>query len=216
MHDAAQDTSEPPHTLQAVAAGVQACRRCELWRDATQGVRGEGPKAAKIMFVGEQPGDLEDLSGRPFVGPAGALFDRALADAGLARDTCYVTNAVKHFKHEMRGKRRLHKTPNNSEVQACRWWLDSERRLIRPNVIVTLGATAAKAVLGRPVSVLRERGLVDSPKSTDQVFITVHPSYLLRIPREDARRSAYASFVDDLKAAKALAALHRRGIRAPL
>ena len=158
------------------------------------------------MLVGEQPGDQEDLAGRPFVGPAGALLNKALAEAGAPRGQVYITNAVKHFKHEQRGKRRMHKTPNTGEVKACHWWLDHERSLLKPRVVVALGATAARAVLGRPVSVTRERGdagvLVDGTRA----FVTVHPSYLLRIPEAAAKAAAYRDFVADLKAAWTLAA----------
>ena len=199
------DTGVAPESLAEIAAAVQVCRRCELWRDATQGVPGEGAPHARLMFVGEQPGDQEDLAGHPFVGPAGQLFDRALAEAGAVRAETYVTNAVKHFKHEPRGKRRLHKTPNAGEVQACRWWLDNERRLVRPKVIVALGSTAAQAVLGRPVSVLKERGPAGALAGGAKAFLTVHPSYLLRIPDAEAKQAAYAEFVRDLKAAWALA-----------
>jgi len=157
------------------------------------------------MLVGEQPGDLEDLAGNPFVGPAGATLNKALAEAGAPREDFYVTNAVKHFKHEMRGKRRLHKTPNAGEVQACRWWLDSERRLVRPKVIVALGATVAGAVLGKTVSVLKSRGHAWPLAHGATGFVTVHPSYLLRIPDADAKTAAYDDFVRDLKMAYATA-----------
>ncbi|HEX8661097.1 MAG TPA: UdgX family uracil-DNA binding protein, partial [Brevundimonas sp.] len=147
-----------PSTLEVLGQAVQACRRCPLWRDATQGVCGEGPRRARLMIVGEQPGDQEDLAGRPFVGPAGGVLDTALAEAGIDREDVFVTNAVKHFKHEPRGKRRIHKTPLVSEVSACRWWLNAERRLVKPKVILTLGATAALGVLNRKVAVTKERG----------------------------------------------------------
>jgi DNA polymerase len=199
------DPDATPQTLADLAKAVRACRRCELWRDATQGVPGEGPAQARLMLVGEQPGDREDLAGHAFVGPAGAMLNRALAEAGAPRGDVYVTNAVKHFRHEPRGKRRLHKTPNAGEVVACRWWLDNERRLVRPRVIVTLGATAAKAVLGRPVSVIKERGEASVLDGGERAFITVHPSYLLRLPDEAAKAAAYADFVRDLRAAYALA-----------
>jgi uracil-DNA glycosylase len=194
-----------PHSLADIAAGVQSCRRCDLWRDATQGVAGEGPPRARLMLVGEQPGDQEDLAGRPFVGPAGALLDDALQAAGAPREKLYVTNAVKHFKHEQRGKRRLHKTPNAGEARACRWWLDGERALVRPKVIVALGASAARAVLGRTVSVMKERRPAGTLANGAKVFVTVHPSYLLRIPDKAAKQAAYELFVGDLKAAFALA-----------
>ncbi|MHB8284855.1 MAG: UdgX family uracil-DNA binding protein, partial [Caulobacteraceae bacterium] len=192
-------------SLEDVAAGLQACRRCELWRDATQAVAGEGPRAAAIMFVGEQPGDTEDLSGQPFIGPAGQLLDRALAEAGVLRGACYVTNAVKHFKWEPRGKRRLHKSPVAGEIKACRWWLDAERALVQPKVIVTLGATAATAVFGRAVSVTKERGAAGDLGNGAVGFITVHPSYLLRLPDAATKAAEYARFVHDLAGAAALA-----------
>jgi DNA polymerase len=194
-------SEDAPKSLAAVADGVEACRRCDLWRGATQGVPGEGPARAAIMIVGEQPGDLEDLRGKPFVGPAGEMLDRAMAEAGLDREACYVTNAVKHFKHEMRGKRRLHKTPNAGEVSACRWWLDSERRLVKPRLIVAMGATAARAVFGRPVSVLKERGQRLALDDGGQAMVTVHPSYLLRLPDEASKKAAFADFVADLASA---------------
>ena len=193
-----------PRSLAEIAAAIQTCRRCDLWRGATQGVPGEGPAHAPMMLVGEQPGDQEDLAGKPFVGPAGAMLDRALADAGVARGEAYVTNAVKHFKHEMRGKRRLHKTPDRGEVTACRWWLDNERRLVRPRVIVALGGTAALSVFGKTMPVMKSRGQALQLDDQAQGFITVHPSYLLRIPDEAAKAEAYAAFVADLKAARAL------------
>jgi DNA polymerase len=195
-----------PASLDAVAAGVAACRRCPLWRDATQGVPGEGPAPARLMLVGEQPGDQEDLAGHPFVGPAGALLDKALAEAGAPREHLYVTNAVKHFKYELRGKRRLHKSPNAGEAAACRWWLDSERRLVAPKVIVALGATAAQAVLGRSVSVLKDRGAAGVLDDGATGFVTIHPAYLLRLPDAAIRAQAYAAFVEDLREAYGLAA----------
>ncbi len=157
------------------------------------------------MLVGEQPGDQEDLAGRPFVGPAGRMLDKALAEVGVPRDEAYVTNAVKHFKHEQRGKRRLHKTPNAGEVQACQWWLGHERRLVRPKVIVALGATAARAVLGRPVAVMKARGEAGALDDGALGFVTVHPSMLLRIPGDAARTAAYGDFVRDLERAWVLA-----------
>lgn len=188
-----------PDSLTEIARGVQACRRCPLYRDATQGVCGEGPKSARLMIVGEQPGDQEDLAGRPFVGPAGQVLDAALAEAGIDRSDVYVTNAVKHFKHEPRGKRRLHKTPNAGEVQACSWWLDAERRLIRPKVVVALGATAGLAVLGRKPAVIKERGRLIELADDSVAVLTVHPSYLLRLPDAAAKAEARAHFIDDLR-----------------
>jgi DNA polymerase len=195
-----------PKSLEEIAAGVQMCRRCDLYRDATQAVPGEGPAQARLMFVGEQPGDQEDLAGRPFVGPAGQMFDKALAEAGVPRDQTYVTNAVKHFKHELRGKRRIHKTPTSGEVTACRWWLDAERRIVRPRVIVALGATAALSVFGKPVAVTKSRQQALQLPDQGQCVVTFPPSYLLRLPDAAAKAAAYAQFVDDLKFAWKLTA----------
>ena len=193
-------------SLAEVAAGVQVCRRCDLWRDATQGVPGKGPGRARLMFVGEQPGDMEDLAGAPFVGPAGQLFDRALGEAGVPREETYVTNSVKHFKHELRGKRRIHAKPNTTEITACNWWVQNERRIVQPKVVVALGATASQAVLRKGLSVLRNRGPVGPLADGATGFLTVHPSYLLRLPDEDAKRREFDLFVRDLAAAHALAA----------
>jgi DNA polymerase len=180
---------------------IDACRRCDLYRDATQGVPGEGPAHAKLLLVGEQPGDQEDLAGKPFVGPAGGVLDRALAEAGVPRAETFVTNAVKHFKHELRGKRRLHKTPGSGEVAACRWWLDEERRLLRPRLILAMGGTAALSVFGKPIPIGKNRGTVFQLPDQAQAMITVHPSYLLRMPDPAAKKAAYAAFVEDLAAA---------------
>jgi DNA polymerase len=193
-----------PSTLKQLDAAVQACRRCPLWRDATQGVCGEGPKRAKLMIVGEQPGDQEDLAGHPFVGPAGRVLDAALEEARLDREDVFVTNAVKRFKHEPRGKRRLHKTPTAGEVSACRWWLDAERRLIRPRVIVAMRGTAALGVLGRKVAVTKERGHGLDLQDGAKAVLTVHPSYLLRIPDAAAKAAERGRFVADLERARAL------------
>jgi uracil-DNA glycosylase family protein len=171
------------------------------------GRAGRGPAKARLMFVGEQPGDQEDLAGRPFVGPAGQVFDKALAEAGVARDRTYVTNAVKHFKHELRGKRRIHKTPDRGEVTACRWWLDAERRLVKPRVIVMLGATAALGVIGKPTPIGANRGKALQLADHAQGVVTYHPSFLLRLPDEDAKARAYAEFVEDLRMAGELAGL---------
>ncbi len=194
-----------PSSLDAIAAGVDACRRCPLWQDATQGVAGEGPAGARLMVVGEQPGDQEDLAGRPFVGPAGQVFDRALAAAGVPRNEAYVTNAVKHFKHQLRGKRRLHKTPETAEIEACRWWLDAERRLVRPRVIVAMGATAARSVLGKATPIGKLRGQALQLEDQAQGVVTWHPSYLLRVPDAEAKARAEAEFIADLKFAWSLA-----------
>jgi probable DNA metabolism protein len=209
--DASYGTGAPT-TMEEVDAGVQVCRRCDLWRDATQGVPGEGPPGkgtahAPLMFVGEQPGDQEDLAGRPFVGPAGQMFNKALAEAGVPRDRAFVTNAVKHFKHEVRGKRRIHKTPNQGEVTACRWWLDAERRLVPPRVIVMLGATAALAVVGKATPIGANRGKPLQLPDQAQGVVTYHPSFLLRVPNADAKARAYAEFVEDLRLAGELAGI---------
>ena len=192
-----------PNTLAALAEEAAGCRLCPLWQPATQTVFGQGPVDARMMIVGEQPGDQEDLAGLPFVGPAGHMLDRALHEAGIERSTVYVTNAVKHFKFEPRGKRRIHATPDRSEIEVCRFWLDQEREVIKPGLIVLLGASAARAVLGRTVTISRERGR-PIPLEDGQAFVTVHPSYLLRLPDEDSKRREYGAFVNDLKAAKAL------------
>ena len=177
-----------------------SCRACPLWKNATQTVFGEGPSDAEIMLVGEQPGDREDLTGHPFVGPAGLILDRALADAGIDRARVYVTNAVKHFKFEPRGKRRLHKRPNAGEIKVCSTrWLFGEIEAITPQIVVALGATAAQSLVGRPVPILSNRGEVLDLPSGLQVLITVHPSALLRLRDEDERRAAYEAFVSDLR-----------------
>jgi DNA polymerase len=189
--------------LTQARADAAACRRCGLWEHATQTVFGEGPRGAAMMLIGEQPGDQEDLAGRPFVGPAGQILDRALAEAGIDRRTVYVTNAVKHFKFEPRGRRRIHAKPDSGEIVACRFWLDLERAEVRPRVTVMLGASAARAVLGRAVTIGRERGrAISLPDGTG--FVTVHPSYLLRLPDEEAKAREYAAFVADLRAAASL------------
>ena len=183
--------------LRDEAAG---CTRCPLHRGATQAVFGEGPRDAPLMFVGEQPGDQEDLAGRPFVGPAGQVFDRALAAAGVNRQHVYVTNAVKHFKYELRGKRRIHARPNAGEIEACRWWVDQERALIRPRLTVALGATAARALFGRTMTIARERGrAVPLPDGSGEAWVTVHPSYLLRLPDAAESAAEFAKFVADIR-----------------
>ena len=179
-----------------------ACRACPLWEPATQTVFGEGPEDARLMFVGEQPGDQEDLAGRPFVGPAGQMFDTALAEAGIDRNTVYVTNAVKHFKFEPRGKRRIHAKPDNGDIAACKlFWLELERQEVKPALTVLMGATAARAVLGRTVTISRERSRPIALDDNSQAFVTVHPSYLLRLPDEESKRREYKAFVADLRQA---------------
>ncbi|WP_395672595.1 UdgX family uracil-DNA binding protein [Inquilinus sp.] len=194
----------PAGTLAGVASEIAACRRCPLHGPATQPVPGEGPADAPVVFVGEQPGDQEDLAGRVFVGPAGQLFNRALAEAGIDRARIYVTNAVKHFKYEVRGKRRIHQKPNSGEVEACRWWVERELGLIRPRLAVALGATAARALSGHagPLSGLRGRPL----RFRDDLpgLVTIHPSYLLRLPDEAAREAEHRRFVAELRQAAAL------------
>jgi len=192
-------------TLEEVHVGVQMCHRCDLYRDATQGVTGEGPGHARLMLVGEQPGDQEDLAGHPFVGPAGQMLDKALAEAGVPRDQTFVTNAVKHFKHELRGKKRIHATPNTGEVTACRWWLETERRIVRPRVVVALGSTAALSVFGKTLPIGKSRGQALPLSDQAKGVVTYHPSYLLRLPDHDARMKAYGQFVEDLKFAWGLA-----------
>ena len=192
-------------SISALREEAAHCRACPLYKNATQTVFGEGRASARIVFVGEQPGDREDLAGKPFVGPAGLLLDRALEQAGVNRAATYVTNAVKHFKFEPRGKRRIHKKPNEQEIAACHQWLDRELHTIEPELIVALGATAARAVFGKATAIGKNRGHIISKPSLDfdihaDVLVTVHPSYLLRVPDED-RETAFAQFVDDLKLA---------------
>ncbi|HEY0147683.1 MAG TPA: UdgX family uracil-DNA binding protein [Allosphingosinicella sp.] len=175
---------------------AMGCTRCPLYRTGTQTVFGEGPLDARLMFVGEQPGDQEDLAGRPFIGPAGQLFDRALGEAGIDRSAAYVTNAVKHFKWEARGKRRLHAKPNGGEIDACRWWIEQERSLIRPAVTVALGATAARSLFGKAVTISSVRGQPHLLPGGREAWVTVHPSFLLRV--RDNRDEEYARFVEDL------------------
>ena len=186
-------------SLRALRDAEAVCERCPLYRDSTQAVPGEGPAHARLMLVGEQPGDQEDLAGRPFVGPAGRILDRALVEAGLDRKSVFVTNAVKHFKFERRGKRRLHKRPNAYEIERCRWWFDYEKAIVSPDVIIALGATAARSVLGRTVTISKLRGDFIPLDDGRCALVTIHPSYLLRI-RDDADKQAeYGRFVADLK-----------------
>jgi DNA polymerase len=190
------------HELARLRDEAALCRRCSLWRNATQTVFGEGPAPAAMMLVGEQPGDKEDIEGHPFVGPAGRMLDQALEEAGIDRAAVYLTNAVKHFKNEPRGKRRLHKQPNAGEIEACRWWLERERDIVRPRLTVALGATAAAALLGQRVAITRLRGRLIE-EAAMHLWITVHPSYLLRLPDERARQREFVRFVRDLEGAKA-------------
>ncbi len=188
------------HSLTALRHAAEKCRACPLYRDATHLVFGKGPRDARLVFVGEQPGDSEDLAGEPFIGPAGKLFDRALKEAGIDRSTAYVTNAVKHFKFEMRGKRRIHKTPAAREISACRPWVEAEIDAIRPAILVCLGATAAHSLLGPDIRVTRDRGrFFFSSKHCESTLVTVHPSALLRAPNKEAREQEYRHFVEDLQ-----------------
>ena len=190
--------------LQILREEATHCRACPLWKDATQTVFGEGPPDARIMLVGEQPGDKEDLAGKPFVGPAGQMLDRALIEAGIDRKQVYITGAVKHFKFVPRGKIRLHQKPSTSEIKACRPWYERELAAIKPALVVAMGATAAHAVLGKTTPVNKSRGrLIDLDERT-KALVTVHPSYLLRLPDADAKAREYERFVDDLKIAAAL------------
>jgi uracil-DNA glycosylase family protein len=188
-------------TLGALRRAEAACTRCPLYQFATQVVPGEGPAHAPMMLVGEQPGDQEDLAGHPFVGPAGRMLDSALEEAGISRSEVFVTNAVKHFKHEVRGKRRLHKRPNGSEIERCRWWLERERAIVGPAAIVALGATAARSVLGRTVGVLEIRGQVQRLDDGTVAIVTIHPSFLLRIRDAADKQWEYRNFVSDLQRA---------------
>ena len=184
---------------EALRAEAMGCIRCDLYKCATQTVFGEGPLDPRIFFVGEQPGDQEDLAGRPFVGPAGQLFDAALEEAGIDRSAAYVTNAVKHFKFVMRGKKRIHSKPDTGEIEACRWWVDQERALIRPPLTVALGATAARSLLGKVVTISKVRDAPLTLADGGECWVTIHPSFLLRLPDAQAREIERARFVDDLK-----------------
>jgi uracil-DNA glycosylase len=198
-------------TLDSLREQASTCRACPLWKDATQTVFGEGPSHARVMLVGEQPGDKEDLAGHPFVGPAGQMLDRALEEAGIDRAKVYVTNAVKHFKFFPRGKFRLHQKPTTPEIRACRPWYERELAAIKPELVVALGATAAQCVFGKTTPINKNRGrLIDLDDGT-RTLVTVHPSYLLRLPDAEARAREYERFVEDLKIA---AAVLRKSARA--
>jgi uracil-DNA glycosylase family protein len=186
-------------SLAELAKAEAECTRCPLYQHATQAVPGEGRTSARLMLVGEQPGDKEDRAGKPFVGPAGAILDRALEDADIRRNAVFVTNAVKHFKFEQRGKRRLHKRPNAYEIDRCKWWLDHERTIIRPAAIVALGATAARSLFGRVVTIGKMRAQEHRLASGTPAFVTIHPSYLLRIRDDDDKAREYRRFVTDLR-----------------
>ena len=200
--------AQPPDTsnLATVREAAAHCMACHLYKGATQTVFGEGPKHAAMMLIGEQPGDYEDVAGKPFVGPAGKIMDQALEEAGIDRSQVYVTNAVKHFKWEPRGKRRIHKKPSSREIAACRPWLEAELRIVTPKLVVAMGATAAQTIFGPSFRVTRERGKVLSSKLAPRVLATVHPSSLLRQPDEESREREYKHFVSDLRAAVRAAA----------
>ena len=191
-------------SLRAVAAAATRCRACDLWKTGTQTVFGQGPRDARLMFIGEQPGDAEDKQGEPFVGPAGRLLDEALEAAGIDRTSVYVTNAVKHFKWRPKGKRRIHEKPDRTEIRACQHWLELELRLVKPDLVVALGATAAQALLGPSFRVTAERGKLRSSPLAPRVVATVHPSSILRAPDDASRRTDMSAFVRDLRTVKKL------------
>jgi uracil-DNA glycosylase len=196
--------AEPPATKnwEDLREAARGCRACPLWREATQTVFGEGTHSAKMMLIGEQPGDAEDRGGRPFVGPAGKLLDKALEEAGVNRASVYLTNVVKHFKWKPRGKRRIHQKPNGRDIASCRPWMEAELRLVQPKVLVCLGATAASAVFGPSVRILRDRGQLRASSFVPQTLITFHPSVFLRATDETSRDEQYRQFIDDLRLAK--------------
>jgi probable DNA metabolism protein len=203
-----EPSMKPKHasagTIEALREEASHCRACHLWKDATQTVFGEGPAHARVILVGEQPGDKEDLAGKPFVGPAGQMLDRALEQAGIDRDKVYVTNAVKHFKFVPRGKFRLHQKPNTPEIKACRPWYERELAAIKPDLVVALGATAAQSVFGKITPINKNRGRLIDLDDGVKALVTVHPSYLLRLPDADAKAQEYQRFIDDLKIAAKL------------
>jgi len=191
--------NDPDVILDRLRREARSCTACDLYRTGTQTVFGEGPGDAEVVMVGEQPGDQEDLAGRPFVGPAGQLLDRALVQAGVDRSKVYVTNAVKHFKFEPRGKRRIHSKPNTLEIAACNPWLVQEIAALRPSLVVALGATGARAVLGREIKIMSQRGTVFDLDYGGKALVTVHPSFLLRLPDEDAKAAEFERFLRDLR-----------------
>jgi DNA polymerase len=189
----------PIRTLAQLRKAEAECTRCPLYKYATQVVPGEGPANARLMLIGEQPGDKEDLEGRPFVGPAGHLLDRAIEEAGIDRKEVFVTNAVKHFKFEQRGKRRLHKKPNAYEIDRCKWWNELERAIIQPDLTAALGATAARSLFGRPMTISKVRGEILTLPDGGRALVTIHPSALLRMPDEEQKHAEYRKFVNDLR-----------------
>jgi DNA polymerase len=193
---------ETPRSLKALREAENACRRCDLYKFATQAVPGEGPAHAPLMLIGEQPGNDEDLDGHPFVGPAGRVLDKALQEAGIDRKQVFVTNAVKHFKHALRGKRRLHRRPDPGEIEACRWWQRIERDLVKPKLMVALGATAARSVFDRVITINKVRGRVLPVLDGGNALVTIHPSYLLRLQEERDKQAEYSRFIKDLGIAR--------------
>ena len=200
--NAVEAASPHPKSLKHLAQALQSCRRCPLYRDATQAVPGEGPHDAVLMLVGEQPGNDEDLAGEPFVGPAGMVLNKALEAAGIERQKAFVTNAVKHFKFEPRGKRRLHKRPNTYEIERCRWWLENELRLMKPKLVVALGATAARSMFGKAMPIGKSRGKILELSDDLHALVTVHPSALLRIPDRVSKEAEMKRFTHDLRLAQ--------------
>jgi uracil-DNA glycosylase len=199
LQKSAADFLPRKRTLKTLREASRSCKGCDLYKNATQTIFGEGPAGANVMFVGEQPGDQEDRQGRPFVGPAGRLLDKALAEAGIPRDEVYVTNAVKHFKWIWRGKRRLHQKPSIRQVMACRPWLEAELEVVRPKIVVCLGATAAQSVLARPVLITKARGKFIESDSDRIIFITIHPSAIYRHREKEEQEKEYRRFVSEIK-----------------
>lgn len=197
-----------PRSLAGLKKAEGLCTRCPLYFNATQAVPGEGPEHASLMMVGEQPGNDEDLAGHPFVGPAGRMLDRAIAEAGLDRKKIFVTNAVKHFKFEPRGKRRLHKRPNSYEIERCKWWNDIERALVKPDLVVALGATAARSLTGKTLTITKLRGEVLTLDDGTKLIVTIHPSSLLRIKDSEDKKRQYGVLVDDLRHCAAILRAH--------
>jgi uracil-DNA glycosylase family protein len=195
---------DPAEAIRLLAKEAKSCTRCDLYKNATQTVFGEGPANADLMLVGEEPGDQEDLAGHPFVGPAGKILDKALEAANIERDSVYITNAIKHFKNEPRGKRRIHKKPDASEIDACHWWLENEFEIIQPRVVVALGTTAARAVMGKGMTISTNRGRLLPLSGEAKAVLTIHPSYVLRLQEERDKRREFDYLVKDLRlAAKA-------------
>jgi uracil-DNA glycosylase len=198
-HSSAAEFLPQRRTLESLRDAARSCEGCDLYKNATQTVFGEGPRSAAVMFVGEQPGDIEDLKGHPFVGPAGRLLDKALAEARIPRDDVYITNAVKHFRWIQRGKRRLHQKPLIRQVVACKPWLEAEIQAVHPKVVVCLGATAAQAIAGRIVRIMQERGTFLDGDSGAAIFITIHPSSIYRLQEKDEQEKEYRRFVGEMK-----------------